>query len=56
MSNKNKKVIVDTNLSLETLREIADYNQVAIMLSPPYLAVENFFNRNDSDKIFPESV
>jgi hypothetical protein len=50
--SKSQKVIVDTNISLETLCEIADYNQIAIMLSPQSLSVDKFFERNDSDKIF----
>ena len=45
--SQSQKVIVDTNLPLSVLREIADYNQVAIMLAPPKMSVENFFNRND---------
>ena len=50
--SKSQKVIVDTNISLETLREIADYRQVAIMLSPQSMSVEHFFDRSDSDKKF----
>jgi len=49
---KNKKVIVDTNISIDVLRQIADYNQVAIMLSPQSMSVDNFFERNDEDKKF----
>ena len=47
-----QKVIVDTNLPPDILREIADYRQVAIMLAPPALSVEQFFNRDDPDKAF----
>jgi cytidylate kinase len=47
---KSPKIIVDTNISLETLREISDYNQVAIMLSPISMSVEHFFEREDPDK------
>ena len=50
--SENQKVIVDTTISLEILRKIADYNQVAIMLCPQSLSVENFFNRSDADKAF----
>jgi cytidylate kinase len=50
--SESKKVIVDTGLSLETLRGIADYNQVAVMLSPVSMSVENYFDRNDPDKVF----
>lgn len=31
---KSQKVIVDTNIPLDILHKIADYNQVAVMLSP----------------------
>jgi hypothetical protein len=50
--SKSQKVIVDTGLSLETLKEIADYNQVAVMLSPLSMSVENYFDRKDEDKVF----
>ena len=43
----SRRVIVDTNLPANILREIADYNQVAVMLAPPSMSVENFFNRDD---------
>ncbi len=48
----DKKVIVDTNLPIEVLTEIADYNQVAIMLSPKSLHVDKFFDRDDEEKQF----
>ena len=47
-----QKTIVDTNLPVDVLREIADYNQVAIMLSPQSMSVERFFDRNDAEKVF----
>jgi len=50
--SQTQKTIVDTNIPLDVLREIADYNQVAIMLSPQSMSVEHFFDRNDSDKVF----
>lgn len=50
--SKDRKVIVDTNIPVELLKNIADYNQVAIMLSPQSMAVEQFFNRDDADKKF----
>lgn len=48
----NQKVIADTNIPLELLHEIADYHQVAVMLSPQEMSVERFFDRDDPDKIF----
>jgi len=50
--SQTQKTIVDTNMPLDVLFEIADYNQVAIMLSPQSMSVERFFDRNDSDKVF----
>ncbi len=47
-----KKVIVDTNISIDLLKEISDYSHVAIMLSPQSMSVERFFDRNDPDKQF----
>lgn len=49
---KAQKVIVDTNIPLDILHKIADYNQVAVMLSPLSLSVDHFFDRNDPEKIF----
>lgn len=46
------KVIVDTNIPCDILKEISDYNHVAIMLSPQSMSVENFFNRDDEEKQF----
>jgi hypothetical protein len=50
--SQNQKVIADTNISLEILHEIADYHQVAVMLSPQEMSVERFFDRDDPDKVF----
>ena len=49
---KDRKVIVDTNIPVDLLREIADYRQVAVMLSPQSMSVERFFDRDDPDKQF----
>ena len=48
----HQKVIVDTNLPADLLREIAGYRQVAILLSPQAMSVDCFFEREDSDKQF----
>ena len=50
--SQNQKVIVDTNIPLTILHEIADYHQVAVMLSPQAMSVEKFFDRDDPDKAF----
>lgn len=50
--SKDRKVIVDTNIPLKDLAQIADYNQIAIMLSSQEMSVNDFFERNDPEKIF----
>ena len=50
--SQDKKVIVDTNIPIDLLKEISDYNHVAVMLSPQSMSVERFFDRNDPDKQF----
>ncbi|MBI9015373.1 MAG: AAA family ATPase [Clostridiales bacterium] len=50
--SSNQKVIVDTNIPIELLEEIADDNQVAIMLSPPEISSSRFFDRDDPEKKF----
>lgn len=52
----NHKVIVDTNIPCEILRQISDYQHVAIMLSPLSMSVERFFERDDPEKQFLLSV
>lgn len=48
----NDRVIVDTNIPLDILKEIAAYNHVAVMLSPQSMSVERFFDRDDEEKQF----
>ena len=48
-----KKVIVDTNMPVDVLRAISDYDHVAIMLcDPPDVCATRFFDRDDPDKKF----
>lgn len=47
---RDKKVIVDTNIPVELLKEISDYDRVAVMLSPQSMSVERFFDRDDPEK------
>lgn len=54
--SKDKRVIVDTNIPISVLKEITDYNHVAVMLSPQSMSVERFFDRNDEEKQFILSV
>ena len=50
--SQDKKVIVDTNIPLDVLKEISDYDHVAVMLSPQSMSVERFFDRSDPEKQF----
>ena len=53
LSAGGQKVIVDTNIPPEVLREISDYDHVAILLcDPPDIAAQKFFDRDDPDKQF----
>lgn len=56
MSAQGKKIIVDTNLTLDMLREVAEPGRVAVMLAPQEITVERFFDRSDEDKRFLLSV
>jgi len=53
---KDRKVIVDTNIPLDILKEISDYHHVVVMLSPQSMSVERFFDRTDPEKQFILSV
>lgn len=50
--SRDKKVIVDTNIPVDILKEISDYNHVAVMLAPQSMSVERFFDRSDPEKLF----
>ena len=50
--SRDRKVIADTNIPLDLLKEISDYNHVAVMLSPQAMSVERFFDRTDPEKQF----
>lgn len=54
--SRGQKVIVDTNIPVEILKEISDYDHVAVMLSPQSMSVERFFDRSDPEKLFILSV
>lgn len=49
---EGKPVFVDTNISLETLREIAAPGHVLVMLADPQISVRRFFERPDKEKQF----
>ncbi|MCR5231012.1 MAG: hypothetical protein K6B64_00015 [Acholeplasmatales bacterium] len=48
----NKKIFVDTNISIETLHKISDADHVLVMLSDPEIGINRFFDRPDSEKQF----
>ena len=50
--SQGRPVFVDTNISLATLREMADPSHVLIMLADPEISVQRFFNRPDREKQF----
>lgn len=49
---QNKKIFVDTNISIETLYQISDKDHVLIMLADPQISVNRFFDRPDREKQF----
>ena len=49
---QNKKIFVDTNISIETLHKIAKHDHVLIMLADPDISVRRFFERPDKEKQF----
>ena len=49
---EGKKVFVDTNISIETLKKIASINHVLVMLANPEISINRFFEREDREKQF----
>ena len=52
LSRQGKKIFVDTNICVDTLRKISDKKHVAIMLADPEISVKRFFERPDKEKQF----
>ncbi len=50
--SRDRKVIADTNIPVDLLKEISDWDHVAVMLSPQSLSVDRFFDRDDPEKRF----
>lgn len=48
----DQKIIVDTSIPIDILKEISDYDHVAVMLAPQAMSVERFFDRSDPEKQF----
>lgn len=52
LSKQDKRIFVDTNISVEVLTEISDKDHVLIMLAEPDISVNSFFQRPDKEKQF----
>ena len=52
LKDQGRPIFVDTNISFETLREIALPDHVLIMLADPEISVRRFFERPDREKQF----
>ena len=52
LSKRDKPIFVDTNISIETLREVAEHDHVLVMLADPQISVRRFFERPDREKQF----
>lgn len=50
--SQDRKVIVDTNIPVGILKEISNYNHVAVLLTPLSMSVDRFFDRSDPEKQF----
>ena len=50
--SRGKKVFVDTNISIETLRKIAPRDHVLVMLADRLISIHRFFDRPDPEKQF----
>ena len=50
--SRNQPVFVDTNISAQTLAEIAAPGHVLVMLADPMISVNRFFERPDREKQF----
>ena len=49
---QGKPIFVDTNIPLDTLKEISDHDHVAVMICPQSMSVDRFFDRGDPEKQF----
>lgn len=52
LDRQGRPVFADTNISVETLRSVADRDHVLIMLADPQISVRRFFERPDREKQF----
>lgn len=49
---RGKKIFVDTNICVETLHKISDGKHVLVMMAPPEIGINRFFDRPDAEKQF----
>ena len=52
LKKQGRRIFVDTNISIETLKKISDTDHVLVMLSDPMISVHRFFERPDREKQF----
>lgn len=52
LKKQKRRIFVDTNISIETLKEISDTDHVLVMLSDQTVSVNRFFERPDREKQF----
>ena len=49
---RGKKTFVDTNICVDTLHKISDEKHVLVMMAPPEIGINRFFDRPDAEKQF----
>lgn len=52
LKKQERKIFVDTNISIQTLKKISDTDHVLVMLSNQMISVNRFFERPDREKQF----
>ena len=52
LKKQGRRIFVDTNISIETLKKISDPEHVLVMLADQKTSVERFFERPDREKQF----
>ena len=52
LKKHGRRIFVDTNISIETLKRISDIDHVLVMLSDQMVSVNRFFERPDREKQF----
>lgn len=52
LKKQERKIFVDTNISIQTLKRISDTDHVLVMLSDQMVSVNRFFERPDREKQF----